>query len=79
MSVFTETLRQFTDRRVREIAREYGVTQVEVRDLYFWPDYHWRAILAAVKAGNGVSRRVYDALPESQRYHLTHDYDVVGI
>ena len=72
-----ETLRQFADRRVREMAAEYGLTMAEVRTAYpmtWWADEWWAAIQRDAKAGQVIDRRTLDALNPYHRYHIAHDY-----
>jgi hypothetical protein len=72
-----ETLRQFTDRRVREIATEYGVTMREVRDIYgpqWWYDQWWSAILHDARNGQEIDRRTLDTIEQHHRRYLAHDW-----
>jgi hypothetical protein len=74
-----ETLRQFTERRIREVAQEYGVTQKEVRDPDVYPASHWYgewfdAIKADAAAGKVIDTRALDALEPMHRRYIAHDY-----
>lgn len=69
-----ETLRQYTERRTREIAAEYGVTQVEVRDLYDWYDAWWRAVQVAAEAGQMLPKRTMKRLTLLHQYHVAHNW-----
>jgi hypothetical protein len=72
-----ETLRQYIERTVREVAREYGVTQREVREVHdeqSWYLEWWRRILADAASGAVIDARTLDALEPLHRQHLRHDY-----
>ena len=72
-----ETLRQYADRRVREIATEHGVTLSEVRSLYtdqWWYTERWEGIQQDAAVGKVIDRRALDSLEPMHRRHLAHDY-----
>jgi hypothetical protein len=69
-----ETLHQYTERRVREIASEYSLTQAEVRRLYDWYAEWWGAVLTAVESGQVLPARTLNALERYHRYRVAHDY-----
>jgi hypothetical protein len=72
-----ETLRQFTERRIREIAAEYDVTMREVRELYpaaQWYDEWWNAIRRDAADGQIIDQQTLDALIPMHRRYLAHDY-----
>jgi hypothetical protein len=72
-----ETLRQYADRRIREIATEYGVTMTEVRTCYpvtWWAQEWWTAIRDDARNGKVIDRRALDALDPVQLRHIAHDW-----
>lgn len=72
-----ETLHQFADRRVRELATEYDLTMVKVRDAYpliWWADEWWATIRRDAADGQVIDRRTLDSLDSYRRYHIAHDY-----
>lgn len=70
----TETLRQYTERRVREIAADHGVTQAEVRGLYDWYDAWWKAVQVAAEVGQMLPKQTMKTLTPLHQYHVAHNW-----
>jgi hypothetical protein len=66
----SETFRQYAERRIREIAADHDLTQVED-----WWRAEWsRAVAAAAEAGQTLPARTLNMLSRYDRYRLLHDH-----
>lgn len=75
----SETLHEYRDRQIREIAARYSITPGEVRDAYPDDDYRWysewwEAIVERARNGETIDAATLDAVEPHNRRYLLHDY-----
>lgn len=75
----SETLRQYRERQIREIAARYSIAQTEVRGAYpdddpRWYGEWWAAIVERARDGQTIDAATLDAVEPHNRRYLLHDY-----
>lgn len=78
-TVTFDSLADYAERRIAEIAADYGITQSEVADIWpvdsdRWYSERWQAVQQAARSGEVIDVDTLDALTKHNRRYLAHDY-----